>query len=84
MIAAPITVAARSKTWKVFARSNTGIVGSNPTWGIVVCFESVFVLLCVQVAALRRADPPPKESYHCVKDQETENVSEAQRRAVEP
>jgi hypothetical protein len=23
----------------------------------------VFVLSCVQVAALRRADPPPKESY---------------------
>jgi hypothetical protein len=27
----PITVAARSKAWTVFARSNAGIVGSNPT-----------------------------------------------------
>jgi hypothetical protein len=27
----PITVAARSKAWNVFPRSNTGIVGSNPT-----------------------------------------------------
>jgi hypothetical protein len=29
---------------------------------ISVCVYSVFVLFCVQVAALRRADPPPKES----------------------
>jgi hypothetical protein len=29
----PITVAARSKAWNVFARSNTEIVGSNPTKG---------------------------------------------------
>jgi hypothetical protein len=28
-----------------------------------VCICSVFVLFCVQVAALRRADPPFKESY---------------------
>jgi hypothetical protein len=28
-----------------------------------VCVYSVFVLFCVQVAALRRADPPSKESY---------------------
>jgi hypothetical protein len=27
----PITVAARSKSWTVFARSNARIVGSNPT-----------------------------------------------------
>jgi hypothetical protein len=31
-----ITVAARSKAWTVFARSNTVIVGSNPTEGIDV------------------------------------------------
>jgi hypothetical protein len=33
----PITVAARSKAWTVFARSNTGIVGSNPSQGMDVC-----------------------------------------------
>jgi hypothetical protein len=33
----PITVAARSKVWTVFARSNAGIVGSNPTRGLDVC-----------------------------------------------
>jgi hypothetical protein len=45
----PITVAARSKPWTVVARSNAGIVGSNPTWGMDVCMcvYSVFVLSCV-------------------------------------
>jgi hypothetical protein len=60
----PITVAARSKTWTVSARSNAGIVGwiSLEAW-TSVCVHSVFVLSCVSVAALRRADPPSKESY---------------------
>jgi hypothetical protein len=39
----PITVAARSKAWAVFASSNSGIVGSNPTRGMDVC---VCVVLC--------------------------------------
>jgi hypothetical protein len=30
---------------------------------MLVCVYSVFVLFCVQVAALRRTDPPSKESY---------------------
>jgi hypothetical protein len=61
----PITVAARSKAWTVFAHSNAGIVGSNPNQGtdVCICVYSVFVLFCVYVAALRRADPPSKESY---------------------
>jgi hypothetical protein len=32
-----------------------------------VCVYSVFVLCCVQVTALRRADPPSKESYRLCK-----------------
>jgi hypothetical protein len=32
------------------------------TW-MSVCVYPVFVLFCVQVAALQRADPPSKESY---------------------
>jgi hypothetical protein len=42
----PITVAAQSKAWTVFALSNTGIVGSKPTRGIDVCVR----LFCVCVA----------------------------------
>jgi hypothetical protein len=40
----PVTVAARSKVWNVFARSNAGIVDSKPTRGMDVCVYSVFVL----------------------------------------
>jgi hypothetical protein len=45
----PITVAARSKAWTAFARSNAGVLGSNPSQGmyICVCFYSVFVFSCV-------------------------------------
>jgi hypothetical protein len=45
----PITVVARSETWTVLTRSNTGVVGSNPTQGmdVCVCFYSVFVLSCL-------------------------------------
>jgi hypothetical protein len=39
----PISVATRSKAWTVFARSNTGIVGSNLTRGMNVCVR----LFCV-------------------------------------
>jgi hypothetical protein len=34
---------------------------------IYMCVYPVFVLSCVQVAALRRADPPSKESYQLCK-----------------
>jgi hypothetical protein len=50
-----------------------------------VCISTVFVMSCVEVAALRRADPPSKVSYRlCKKDQETEKAAKIQRRAVEP
>jgi hypothetical protein len=39
----PISVAARSRALNVFARSNAGIVGSNPTQGMDVCVYSELV-----------------------------------------
>jgi hypothetical protein len=52
---------------------------------ICVCVYSVFVLPCVQVAALQRADPPSKESYRlCKKDYGIEEEAMAQLRAVVP
>jgi hypothetical protein len=42
----PFTVAVRSKTGTVFARSKAAIIGSNPTQGMdvySVCVYSVFV-----------------------------------------
>jgi hypothetical protein len=41
----PITVAARSKAWTVFSRSNAGIMSSNPTRGMDVCMR-LFCLCC--------------------------------------
>jgi hypothetical protein len=43
------TVAARSESWTVFARSNTGIVGSNATRGMDICVSlfCVCAVLCV-------------------------------------
>jgi hypothetical protein len=77
----------RSKAWTVFARSNSGIAGSNPTQGMDVCMcvYFVFMLSCVYVAALRRADHSSKESYYiCKNDYETQEEARAQQRAVEP
>jgi hypothetical protein len=45
----PITVAARSNALTVFASSDTGIVGSNPTQGMDVCLR----LFCVCVVMCR-------------------------------
>jgi hypothetical protein len=45
-----------------------------------VCVYVVFVLSCVQVEALRRANPPSDS----VKDQETEKAATVQQRAVQP
>jgi hypothetical protein len=59
----PVTEAERSKASTVFSRSEAGIVGSNPTQGMDACC----VWVCVQVEALRRADPPSKESYRLSK-----------------
>jgi hypothetical protein len=44
-----------------------------------VCVYSMFVLTCVQAAALRRADPRSKESYRPCK-----KSTKVQQRAVEP
>jgi hypothetical protein len=63
----PITVTARSKAWMVFARSNTGIVGPNPTQGIDVCVRlfCVCVVLCVG-SVLATVDPQSNDSTDCV------------------
>jgi hypothetical protein len=46
----PVTVAERSKAYTVFARSEAGIVGSNPTQCMDVWYVYVFILcLCFPV-----------------------------------
>jgi hypothetical protein len=81
----PVTVAALSKAWIVFARSNTGIVGSNLTWGMDVCVR--LFCLCCPVCRWRPWDrliTRPRSLTYGVKDQETETAAKAEQRAVEP
>jgi hypothetical protein len=58
-----VSIAEWSKAGTVYNRLNIGITGSNAAWGMDVC-PHVSVLCCpVSLEALRRADPPAKESY---------------------
>jgi hypothetical protein len=63
----PVPMAARSKARTLFDRSNTGITGSNPARGMDVCLRFPVLSFPVKVQALRRADPPSKESYQMSK-----------------
>jgi hypothetical protein len=61
----PTTVTAQSKAWIVFARSNIGVVGSNPTRGMDVCmrlFCVYSVVVCVG-SGLATSWSPVQESY---------------------
>jgi hypothetical protein len=49
-----------------------------------VCVYSVLVQSCVQVSALRRADPRPRSPTDCIKDQETEKAAKAEQKAIGP
>jgi hypothetical protein len=60
----PITVAARSKAWNVFAHSNTGIVGSNPIQGMDVCLRLFFV--CVRSRLCDGLIPCPWSPTDCL------------------
>jgi hypothetical protein len=59
----PVSMAERSKACTVYDRSNIRMAGSNSTSDMDMC-PRVSALWCpVSVEALRRADPPSKESY---------------------
>jgi hypothetical protein len=64
----PITVAARSKARTVFARSNAGIVASNPTQGMDVCVRlfCVCVVLCVGSSLATCWSPSKESSRLCI------------------
>jgi hypothetical protein len=53
----------RTKAGTVYDRLNIEIACSNPAWGMDVCTRVSVLCFPVSVEALRRADPPAKESY---------------------
>jgi hypothetical protein len=58
-------------------------MGPNPTQVIDVCVYVVFVLSCVYVAALRRADHSSKEAYRLCKNYYETREVRTQQRALE-
>jgi hypothetical protein len=80
----PITVAARSKAQTVFARSNTGIGGANPTWGMDVCVRlfCVCVVLCVGSGLTTGSSPVQGVLPTVQKEQENEKGTKVQQWAV--
>jgi hypothetical protein len=56
-------MAERCKAGTVYDRFNIGIACSNPARGMDVCLRLSVLCCSVYVEALRRADPPSKESY---------------------
>jgi hypothetical protein len=61
----PITASARSEVWTVFARLNTGVVGSNPTarMDVCVCLNCIYAVLCASSGLATCVDPPSKLFY---------------------
>jgi hypothetical protein len=53
----------QSKAWTVFARLNTGVVGSNPTRGMDVCVRLFCVCVLCVGSGLAAGWSPSKESY---------------------
>jgi hypothetical protein len=80
----PITVAVRSETRNVFVRSNTGIVGSDPTWGMDVCVCRF--CLCCPVNRWLLYDgliPRPRSPTDYVQDYESDHGSKEGCRATD-
>jgi hypothetical protein len=71
----PVTVAEQSKACTVFARSEAGIVGSNPTQGMDVWYVCAFFCVCVVLCwgrGLATSWWPVQGVLPSVNDQETE------------
>jgi hypothetical protein len=64
----PVPMAESSETRTAFGRSNTGIIGSNPAWGMDVCPRFFFlccVVLCVVTGLSSGRSPRPRSPTNC-------------------
>jgi hypothetical protein len=62
-----ITVTALFMSWTVFARSNTGIVGSNPTWGMDVWVRLFSVCILYVGSGLATGWSPVQSHTDCLR-----------------
>jgi hypothetical protein len=79
-IYAPVTIPARSKACTVFARSEAGIVGSNPIQGMDVGCLCLFCVCIVLYLGSRPCDElitRPSSPTVCKNDHETEKLARA-------
>jgi hypothetical protein len=54
----------RSRAWTVFGRSNTGVVGSDLTWGVDVCLHLFCVCAVLYVGRHLETSWPPSKGYY--------------------
>jgi hypothetical protein len=74
----PVTVAERSEACTVFARSEAGIVGSNPNQGMDIWCVCAFFCVCVVLClgrGLATSWSPVQGVLPSVNDQETEKLA---------
>jgi hypothetical protein len=79
-------MAARSKAWTVYVRSNVEIVGSNPAQDMDVCVRLFCVCVVLLVVSGLATGWKLFQGSYCLykKYHETEEETRAQRRAVVP
>jgi hypothetical protein len=82
----PNTEATQSKAWTVFARSNTGILGSNPTRGMDVCARlfCVCVVLGVGSGLATGSSPVQKVLPTVYTIKKLKKRPRSKKRAIEP
>jgi hypothetical protein len=86
MVEQSIAVVARPKAWTLFSRSNTGVVGSNPTQGIDICVRlfCVCVVLCVGSGLATGWSPARGVLPSVYRITKLKKAAKVQQRAVEP
>jgi hypothetical protein len=82
----PIIVAAPSKVWSLFTRSNAGTMGSNLTQGMDVCerLSCIYVVLCIGSGLVTDWSPVQGFLPTVYRIKRLKKTAEVQQRAIQP